>query len=135
MSEYKMLFNYIKQFFPSTYRVTFGTQEENAPNSIGVFFQGGTPRKKLVQNGEYFERVVSVTFNINAKKEYNAVEECIKMLEDFKEEFDKVHDMSYKEENSTVSILYTECFGDLNMLGFNGVGLPCYSLNYIIHYK
>lgn len=135
MSKYKMLFNLVKSYFPSTYRVTFGSQEENREESIGVFFQGGTPRKKLVNSGEYLEHIVNVVFNINAKKDYKAVEDCIAMLEKFVQDFNKVHDLTYSEGDNSVTILYTELFGDLNMLGFNSVGLPCYSLNFLIHYK
>ena len=135
MSKYKLLFNYIKSYFPSEYRVTFGSQEENRENSIGVYFQGGKPIKKLVNDGSYLENVVNVVFNVNAKKDYRAVELCIEMLEDFVKKFNQVHDFTYSEESNSVSILYTELFGDINMLGFNGVGIPCYSLNYVIHYK
>ena len=135
MSKYKLLFNYIKSYFPSEYRVTFGSQEENRENSIGVYFQGGKPIKKLVNDGSYLENVVNVVFNVNSKKDYKAVELCIEMLEDFVTKFNQVHDFTYSEESNSVSILYTELFGDINMLGFNGVGIPCYSLNYVIHYK
>lgn len=135
MSKYKLLFNYIKSYFPSEYRVTFGSQEENRENSVGVYFQGGKPIKKLVNDGSYLENVVNVVFNVNSKKDYKAVELCIEMLEDFVTKFNQVHDFTYSEENGSVSILYTELFGDINMLGFNGVGIPCYSLNYVIHYK
>lgn len=44
MSRYKLLFDFIKTVLPSGYKVTFGTQEENKENTIGVFFQGGTPK-------------------------------------------------------------------------------------------
>lgn len=135
MSKYKLLFNYIKSYFPSEYRVTFGSQEENRENSIGVYFQGGKPIKKLVNDGSYLENVVNVVFNVNSKKDYKAVELCIEMLEDFVTKFNQVHDFTYSEESNSVSILYTELFGDINMLGFNGTGIPCYSLNYVIHYK
>ena len=115
--------------------MTFGSQEENRENSVGVYFQGGKPIKKLVNDGSYLENVVNVVFNVNSKKDYKAVEACIKMLEDFVKKFNQVHDFTYSEDNGSVCILYTELFGDINMLGFNSVGIPCYSLNYVIHYK
>lgn len=135
MSKYKLLFNHIKSYFPSNYRVTFGSQEENREESIGVFFQGGTPKKKLVNNGEYLEHIANVVFNINAKKDYKAVEACIEMLEQFVQDFNRTHDFTYSEKENSVTILYTELFGDINMLGFNSTGIPCYSLNFLIHYK
>ena len=135
MSKYKLLFNYLKTLLPSDYRVTFGTQEEGKENTIGVFFQGGKPRKKLINSGEYLEEVVSVTLNINSKKDYKSVEKCIEDLERFVQEFNRVHDYTYSEGDSSVSILYTELFGNINQLGFNGVGIPCFSINYVIYYK
>lgn len=135
MSKYKLLFNYLKTLLPSEYRVTFGTQEEGKENTIGAFFQGGKPRKKIVSSGEYLEDVVSVTLNIHSKKDYKSVEKCIEDLEKFVQEFNKVHDYTYSEGDSSVSILYTELFGNINQLGFNGVGIPCFSINYVIYYK
>jgi len=135
VSKYKLLFNYLKTLLPSEYHVTFGTQEEGKENTIGAFFQGGKPRKKLINNGSYLEDVVSVTLNINSKKDYKSVEKCIEDLELFIQEFNKVHDFTYSEGDSSVSILYTELFGNINQLGFNGVGIPCFSINYVIYYK
>lgn len=135
MSSYKMLFNYLKTLFPSKYRVTFGTQEENKEQTVGIFFQGGTPRKRIINRGEYLCNTVSVTFNVNSKKDYNAVEMCIKELEDIRGQLNTLHDFEYTSDNKKINVLYTELFGDINMLGLNSVGIPCFSLNYIIYYK
>lgn len=134
VSRYKLLFDFIKTVLPSGYKVTFGTQEENKENTIGVFFQGGTPKNRVITDGSYLEHTVTVTFNINASKDYNFVLSCIDDLEGFIRTFNEVHNEKYAEEKSSVTVLYTELFGDINMLGFNGVGIPCFSINYIIHY-
>ena len=134
MSRYKLLFDFIKTVLPSGYKVTFGTQEENKENTIGVIFQWGTTKSRIITDGSYVERRVIVTFNINASKDYNSVLSCIEDLVTFIRAFNEVHNTEYLEEESSVTVLYTELFGDINMLGFNGVGIPCFSINYIIHY-
>jgi len=134
-SKYKLLFNYIKTLLPADYIITFGTQDINKENTIGVFFKGGIPENRVITTGEYLIKTASITFNVNSKKDYNSVMECMTMLEALKTALDTSHDIEHTEGIDSVYIAYFEAFGDINQLGFNEMGIPVFSLNYIAKYN
>lgn len=135
IGKYKLLFNYIKTLIPPSYKVTFGVQEVNKENTIGVFFKGGIPQERDITTGEYKVKQAQITFNINSKKIEESVLDCMVMLEELQHKLDTTFNYEYVEGTNEVFIAYFECFGDVNQLGFNQSGIPCFSMNYIVHYN
>lgn len=135
IGKYKLLFNYIKTLIPPSYKVTFGVQEVEKENTIGIFFKGGIPENRDITTGEYGLKTSQIIFNINSKKNEKAVLDCMSMLEELQQKLDTTFNFDYVEDDAKVYISYFECFGDINQLGFNQNNIPCFSINYIVKYK
>lgn len=134
-SKYKLIFNYIKSLIPQEYRVTFGAQEVNKENTVGVFFKGGIPTERDITTGEYRVKSAQITFNINSKINEKSMLDCVVMLEELQQQLEKTFNYEYVEGEDKVYIAYFECFGDVNHLGFNQNKIPCFSMNYIVKYR
>lgn len=134
-SKYKLIFNCIKSLIPQDYRVTFGAQEVDKENTIGIFFKGGIPAERDITTGEYRVKSAQITFNINSKKIEKSMFDCMVMLEELQQKLDTTFNYEYVEGEDKVFIAYFECFGDINQLGFNQNKIPCFSMNYIVHYN
>jgi len=131
----KLIYIHIKGLIPSGYKVSFGMQDIGKLKSIGVFFKGGVPEKRIINGGEYVTRKSQITLNIVSENTEAGVYACMAMLEGLQKALNTTHDIRVSEDTASVQIQQYKALGDINQLGVNPSGVPVFSLNYTVFYN
>lgn len=136
MNVYYTLFKAIRELCPKNYKGYFSTLKKNHERVYGVYFKGGAPINRRIDDGKYLTRSANVVFNINASKDVNGVLEGIKFCEDIVKTLEKTYNYIYTdpETGNKVIISSVSVLGDINTLGVNTFDIPTFSLNFIINY-
>jgi len=136
MSVYYTLYKAIKSLCPSSYRASFSTLKKNHENVYGIYFKGGAPTGRVLDDGSYKVRSVNVIFNVNASKSPDGVLEGYKFCEDVVRALETTANYEYIDPDTgdRVVIINVVVLGDINALGVNSFDIPSFSLNFIINY-
>ena len=140
----------------SNYKCSFNDMDSNAPNVIGIYIKsGGTPRKREISTGKYFNYTARVQFLIQGDNNKNSLMTTMQLASSLRNalicdsnlEFPVneqikwvdgkiVYDPEDMLGGNDISVLLTKVslLGEVDFKGKTTQGLPKYSINFRVEY-
>lgn len=140
----------------SNYKCSFNDMDSNAPKVIGIYVKsGGTPRKREISTGKYFNYTARVQFLIQGDNSKDSLMTTMQLasslrntlicdsnlVKDINEQVKWVdgkcvYDPTNKLGGSDIQVTLCKVslLGEVDFKGKTGQGLPKYSINFRIEY-